>query len=59
MNDEITPNPGSQEAVSQGCKCPRMDNAHGRGYMGGFKDDDGNIVFVINHNCPIHGKNIT
>lgn len=50
------PNPGSVQAVSLGCTCPRIDNAHGRGYMGGAKDENGDIVFVISHGCPIHGK---
>jgi len=50
-----TPNPGSIEARKQGCTCPVMDNAHGRGYMGGVKDEDGNIIFVITEKCPVHG----
>lgn len=25
-----TPNPGSAEAIEQGCKCPILDNNHGR-----------------------------
>jgi len=23
--------------------------------MGGVTDDDGEVVFVINENCPLHG----
>lgn len=49
-----TPNPGSDEALERGCRCPVLDNAHGRGYMGGMKDDDGNTVFVIVGGCPLH-----
>lgn len=30
-----TPNPGSDEAIAAGCRCPVLDNAHGRGWMGG------------------------
>ena len=43
-----TPNPGSDEAVEQGCTCPRMDNGYGKGYMG----MEG--VFVYTENCPVH-----
>jgi hypothetical protein len=48
-------NPGSNEALDAGCLCPVMDNAHGRGYMGGAKDEHGNTVFVISELCPLHG----
>lgn len=44
------PNPGSSEAVAKGCKCPVIDNAHGRGYMGNPE------VFVLQGNCPLHGE---
>lgn len=47
--------PGSEEAIAAGCRCPRMDNGHGRGYMGGAKDDQGRTVFVISGDCPLHG----
>lgn len=42
-----TPNPGSPDAVIQGCQCPRMDNHHGRGR------GDGTFVMVLD--CPLHG----
>ena len=48
------PNPGSREAVKQGCRCPILDNGHGRGYMGGVKDKDGNTLFVYLASCPVH-----
>lgn len=48
--------PGSEEASVAGCKCPVMDNAHGKGYMGGVKDDNGQTVFVISGDCPVHGE---
>lgn len=42
-----TPNPGSDQALSVGCRCPVLDNAHGRG---------GNPCgFWIAANCPVHG----
>lgn len=47
-------NPGSDEAVKAGCKCPVLDNAHGKGYMGGVKDDEGDTVFVLNLDCELH-----
>ena len=49
-------NPGSDEAIAAGCRCPCLDNGHGRGYLGGVKDDQGQTVFVISENCPIHGE---
>ena len=48
-------NPGSDEAIAAGCTCPIMDNGHGRGYLGGVTDEQGQTVFVIASNCPIHG----
>ena len=42
------PSPGSDEALDMGCKCPVLDNAHGRGnplYGGDF---------VINSECAMH-----
>lgn len=39
-------NPGSDEAIKQGCKCPVLDNARGLGYMG--------RGYVIRLDCPIH-----
>lgn len=43
------PNPGSDEALDQGCTCAVLDNAHGRGYMG----QPG--VFCMSQDCPLHG----
>lgn len=51
--------PGSPEARQHGCCCPRMDNANGRGYLGGIKDQHGNTVYVMTENCPVHGTNTT
>lgn len=43
-----TPNPGSALAVDAGCRCPVLDNAHGKGcYWGEGK-------FFINGDCPLH-----
>ena len=49
------PNPGSQEAQPLGCTCPVLDNARGAGYLGGVKDAEGETVFVVNLDCPLHG----
>lgn len=48
------PDPGSDEADALGCTCPRMDNAYGRGYMGGVKDENGETMFVYRTDCPVH-----
>lgn len=49
------PNPGSDEAYALGCKCARMDNAYGRGYMGGMSDPrTGETMFVTRVGCPVH-----
>jgi hypothetical protein len=45
---EKVPNPGSPEAIAQGCICPVWDNEHGRGYMG----QPGMFVYRID--CPLH-----
>jgi len=49
-------NPGSREAIEQGCTCPVLDNSHGKGYRGGVTGEDGKTVFVINANCKLHGQ---
>lgn len=46
LNKKV-PNPGSDEAVKQGCECPILDNGRGRGYYGGSG-------FVISEGCPLH-----
>ena len=47
--------PGSDEAINAGCRCPVLDNAHGRGYMGGVQDPEtGETVYVYNSECPLH-----
>ena len=44
-----TPNPGSDEAIKQGCTCPVLDNEHGKGYLGRKG------IFVQFDDCPLHG----
>ncbi len=48
--------PGSPEAVDAGCRCPVLDNARGRGYLGGVKSSDGSTVYVYSGDCPLHGS---
>jgi len=50
-----SPNPGSPEAIAQGCKCPVLDNGHGLGWLGGVLDEAGQTIFAINGDCPLHG----
>lgn len=52
-----TPNPGSDEAIKQGCICAIADNAHGLGIP--WPRDDGkdpvkNPSFWITVGCPLH-----
>ena len=49
-----TPNPGSDEAIKLGCKCPVLDNAHGNGCG---LIDNGKPLFWINSNCHLHNPN--
>lgn len=58
MNDDVgtyslPPNPGSDAAREQGCRCPVFDNAEGRGAWGSSGED---AIFWINGDCPLHGK---
>ena len=53
------PNPGSSEAIDLGCTCPVIDNARGRGYMGGAKGKDGRTVFVYTEGCPVHHEEVS
>lgn len=50
-----TPNPGSDEALDQGCTCPVLDNGHGKGAYGGVLVD-GKPQFWVAEGCPLHDK---
>ena len=51
----MTPNPGSDAALDLGCKCPVLDNGHGRGIPWPNDDDDGfHTVFWQTEGCPVH-----
>ena len=42
--------PGSDEALDAGCRCPVMDNGHGRGNYGNGEKYGWWVV----EDCPIH-----
>ena len=45
----MTPTPGSDAALDQGCMCPVLDNGRGRGFL-----VDGERHFWISGDCPLH-----
>ncbi len=48
----MVPNPGSKEAIEQGCTCPVLDNCHGNGV---YYDTATNMpVFWLTEGCPLH-----
>ena len=47
-------NPGSDAARDLGCRCPVLDNAHGRGAWGSEGPD---AVFWISESCKLHTGN--
>lgn len=49
------PNPGSEEAIKDGCKCPVMDNFRGRGIPMTAKDGTIQTAFWMSGDCPLHG----
>jgi hypothetical protein len=50
-----TPNPGSDEAIADGCTCPIIDNAHGAGFPLRANGEP-SIGFYMNADCPLHGR---
>ena len=49
-----TPNPGSPEAIKQGCTCPVKDNRMGEGFTWGGLCGK---FFYMTEGCPIHDIN--
>lgn len=47
--------PGSDEAIEQGCTCPVMDNAHGKGFSLPHGDGTTSTNFWVSADCPLHG----
>lgn len=48
----VTPDPGSNAAIKQGCICPVLNNARGKG-IGGNGAKHG---WWITEGYPLHGK---
>lgn len=48
--DRGDPPPGSPEAKERGCKCPVLDNAHGKGCYG----DGAKFSWWISGRCEMH-----
>lgn len=55
MSAVVVPNPGSDEAVAEGCTCPVIDNGYGRG-VGVNHPVSGLPIFVFDWACPLHGS---
>jgi len=52
MSDfEYKHKPGSDEAAALGCKCPRLDNARGRGAYG---TSGKKAIYIVDCDCPVH-----
>lgn len=51
------PNPGSEEALKLGCKCPVIDNHYGKGIpkIRGTSLSESSC-FWISSDCPLHGS---
>lgn len=52
---DAPPNPGSDAAREAGCRCPVLDNGHGKGAWGAALGEDGKPLFWISEGCPLHG----
>ena len=47
VDPDAVPTPGSDEALELGCRCPVVDNGHGRRQDGRF---------TMSLACPLHGE---
>jgi hypothetical protein len=52
----VIPNPGSDEALEQGCKCPRLDNNRGKGIHYSTGSGGEGFLWWQSEDCPLHGK---
>lgn len=50
MSNDDVPDPGSNEAIEQGCTCPTLENEHGQGVKGNGE------LFYKSEACPLHGR---
>lgn len=48
------PTPGSDEALSKGCKCAVIDNHHGQGRP----TPVGGRLFWVTYGCPVHAPDM-
>jgi hypothetical protein len=50
----VKPNPGSVDALKEGCNCPVLDNNHGQypPFPAGEGREDG---WYMRMDCPVHG----
>jgi hypothetical protein len=52
---ETLPNPGSAEALRRGCRCPVLDNNHGK--WPPFPADEGRPAgWYLSVLCPVHAR---
>lgn len=51
-----SPYPGSPQAVLDGCRCPVIDNQHGRGYRCDVTKKLAEQRWALHPNCPLHGS---
>ena len=54
MTDKYPHSPGSDTAITDGCACPVLDNAHGKGC--GYLTEHGEPVYIVNAECKLHGS---
>lgn len=50
------PNPGSKEAIDQGCICPVLDNCHGKGFPITSEEGELLIAYWMDNECPLHNR---
>ena len=48
------PKPGTREASDAGCRCPILDNCHGKGYFG----DGEKYGWVVSSSCSLHAQDV-
>lgn len=53
MSDK--PNPGSPEALSNGCRCAVLDNCRGKGRYG----DGEKYGWYVTEGCPVHAPTLS
>lgn len=53
MSEPSIPSPGSPDAISRGCRCPRYDNGYG---YGAYTNERGEPQFWISGECKLHAE---